>query len=162
MLRRKKTKHLIYLCLISGLILFEACSKEQKQITDKDIFLWYVEQIGFTLPEGEHSVIIVPSSSCSGCRKAAVNYGNVYRDSVSVIVSGNIASEFEGKKMIVDSASLCNDLNWKHSNVIEVKISNSEVKTIRSYDAAESIERFSVKDISDFENCTDGKCKISK
>lgn len=156
----RKTRLWIYVCAIVMLLTSNACSK--KQVSDKDVFLWYIEQIDYKLPKGEHSVIIVPTASCIGCRKAAVNYGALHKGKVTVIVSGSIASEFEGYPMIVDSNSLCNDLNWLHSNIIEVFLKNGEVKEVKSYDAMESIKRFSGVDVSSIENCTDKNCRTTE
>lgn len=156
----RKTRLWIYVCAIVMLLTSNACS--EKQVSDKDVFLWYIEQIDYKLPKGEHNIIIVPATSCIGCRKAAVNYGSLHKENVTVIVSGNIASEFEGFSVIVDSNSLCNDLNWQHSNIIEIFVKNGEVKGVKSYDAMESIKRFSGVDVSSIENCTDESCRITK
>lgn len=134
-----KIKQWICLCLISFMIFLNACSKNK--LSDKEVFLLYMEELDFKLPKGEHSVIILPTLSCVGCREVAVNYGSK-KDNVTVIVSGNIASEFKNRDVIVDTNSICDDLNWDHYNVIEVTVSDGEIETIKSYDAKESIERY--------------------
>lgn len=143
-----------------GFLLLTACS--ENRVNDKEVFLWYAEQIGFKLPKGKHSVIIVPTSSCSGCRKAAVDYGDLHKDEATVIVSGNIASDFDNRRIVVDDNSLCDNLNWSHSNVIEVSVNNGEVFGVKSYDALESIKRFAGIDVSAIENCTEENCRITK
>ena len=138
-----KIKHWICLSLISYIIFLTACS--ENKLSDKEVFLSYIEVLDFKLSKGEQTIIVVPTLSCVGCRKVAVEYGEI-KDNVTVIVSGNIASEFKNRDVIVDTNSICDDLNWDHSNVIEITVSNGEIETIKSYDAKESIKRFTSVD----------------
>ena len=138
-----KIKQWICLCLISYIIFLTACS--ENKLSDKEVFLSYIEVLDFKLSKGEQTIIVVPTLSCVGCRKVAVEYGEI-KDNVTVIVSGNIASEFKNRDVIVDTNSICDDLNWDHSNVIEITVSNGEIETIKSYDAKESIKRFTSVD----------------
>lgn len=138
-----KIKQWICLCLISYIIFLTACS--ENKLSDKEVFLSYIEVLDFKLSKGEQTIIVVPTSSCVGCRKVAVEYGEI-KDNVTVIVSGNIASEFKNRDVIVDTNSICDDLNWDHSNVIEITVSNGEIETIKSYDAKESIKCFTSVD----------------
>ena len=124
-----KIKQWICLCLISYIIFLTACS--ENKLSDKEVFLSYIEVLDFKLPKGEQTIIVVPTLSCVGCRKVAVEYGEI-KDNVTVIVSGNIASEFKNRDVIVDTNSICDDLNWDHSNVIEITVSNGEIETIKS------------------------------
>ena len=138
-----KIKQWICLCLISYIIFLTACS--ENKLSDKEVFLSYIEVLDFKLSKGEQTIIVVPTLSCVGCRKVAVEYGEI-KDNVTVRVSGNIASEFKNRDVIVDTNSICDDLNWDHSNVIEITVSNGEIETIKSYDAKESIKRFTSVD----------------
>lgn len=138
-----KIKQWICLCLISYIIFLTACS--ENKLSDKEVFLSYIEELDFKLSKGEQTVIIVPALSCVGCRKVAVEYGEI-KDNVTVIVSGRIASEFKNKDVIVDTNSICDILNWEHFNIIEITALNGEIETIKSYDAKEIIKRFTSVD----------------
>ena len=102
----------------------------------------YTDSLKIDIPSQEYTYIIIPSASCGGCVSTAI-YA-LFPESgpnTMLIVGEDIAEKYpqlyNQERVFVDTASLCDILNWEYGNIIEIKTKNKKVIHIKSYSAEE-------------------------
>ena len=140
--------------LISALTIV-ACH-HTPQTTDTDVFAWYADEMNICIPEAPHRFVIVPVASCGGCRAAVALYASHPDSSTTVIVSGKLAPMYVNTTCMIDSACLCDRLNWNQANIVEIFTSLGRADSIVSNDAAQTILKFAP---DAHLLCTDNTCQ---
>ena len=102
----------------------------------------YTDSLKIDIPSQEYTYIIIPSASCGGCVSTAIYV--LFPESgtnTMLIVGEGIAEKYpqlySKERVFVDTASLCDILNWEYGNIIEIKTKNKKVIHIKSYSADE-------------------------
>ncbi len=124
---------------------------EQEENTPQDttpycretkIFTAYTDSLKIDVPSHEYTYFIIPSASCGGCVSTAIYV--LFPESgtnTMLIVGEGIAEKYpqlySKERVFVDTASLCDILNWEYGNIIEIKTKNKKVIHIKSYSADE-------------------------
>ena len=102
----------------------------------------YTDSLKIDIPSQEYTYIIIPSASCGGCVSTAI-YA-LFPESgpnTMLIVGEDIAEKYpqlyNQERVFVDTASLCDKLNWEYGNIIEIKTKNKQVIHAKSYTSDE-------------------------
>lgn len=122
-------------CLISAL---PACDRKAASDKSPDVFGWYMEQMGETIPNKPHTYILIPDLSCTGCRQTLFSeYTNSHSADTTIIISHHLQMHNDQARnlhnTIVDTAGLLNRLNWPYKNIVEVNTEKGEVIGIRDF-----------------------------
>ena len=102
----------------------------------------YTDSLKIDIPSQEYTYIIIPSASCGGCVSTAI-YALFPESGTNtmLIVGEGIAEKYpqlySKERVFVDTASLCDILNWEYGNIIEIKTKNKKVVHIKSYSTDE-------------------------
>lgn len=139
-----------------------ACHHKAAPDKSPDVFGWYMEQLGETIPNEPHTYILVPDMSCTGCRQTLIKEFTVpHSEDTTLIVSHDLQTHYDQVRnlhnTLADTAGLLNRLNWQYKNIIEVNTEKGEVVHIRDFTPEEIMKGASLP--QNCTRCTTGKCE---